>query len=389
MSFRELRNFTEILRALGYHRNISMENFRDPNFELVAEILYWFAMRYDPNADISDDIDEKEDRVKFIKQVCQLFAAQARITLNPKRLYEAQGLAVKEMLKIAEMMYKAMKSTEAFEEDETNTQMMDFNTSSKLHNLKAARQLATEITESGAKLFDMLGQERELRESRDKALEFLDSISRNLDQNTEQQYIEKCIRNIIDTQTRKMEEMQETVKSLRGDEGVLQNTIQRRRQELERADKRLKGIENVKPEYQEEYERLEVELERFYATYVEKYTNIDYLEYELDLYNLKDSQRRAKQEQVIEKLKDQHLKNQKDEIFEDDPDDPANDKFNEMRETKTGFGAKVNGNYGAEGGLEPDDDDSDGEDIGDEEEEDGEIGDDDGSEGDDASDHNF
>lgn len=111
------------------------------------------------------------------------------------------------MLKIAEMMYKAMKSTEAFEEDETNTQMMDFNTSSKLHNLKAARQLATEITESGAKLFDMLGQERELRESRDKALEFLDSISRNLDQNTEQQYIEKCIRNIIDTQTRKMEEM--------------------------------------------------------------------------------------------------------------------------------------------------------------------------------------
>jgi len=57
-------------------------------------------------------------------------------------------------------------------------------------------------------------------------------------------------------------------------------------------DKRLKGIENVKPEYQEEYERLEAELERFYAIYVEKYTNIDYLEYELDMYNLKDMQRR-------------------------------------------------------------------------------------------------
>ena len=50
---------------------------------------------------------------------------------------------------------------------------------------KAARQLATEITESGAKLFDFLGQERELKESREKALEFLDSISRNLDTNTE------------------------------------------------------------------------------------------------------------------------------------------------------------------------------------------------------------
>ena len=111
------------------------------------------------------------------------------------------------MLKVATMMYKAMKSTDIYEDDEGNTQMMDFNTSSKLHNLKAARQLATEITETGAKLFDMLGMERELRNAREKALEFLDSISRNLDTNTEQQYIEKCIRNIIDTQTRKMDEM--------------------------------------------------------------------------------------------------------------------------------------------------------------------------------------
>ena len=173
--------------------------------------------------------------------------------------------------------------------------MMDFNTSAKLHNLKAARQLAAEIADSGAKLYDMLGQEKELKAARDKALEFLDSISRNLDTNSEQQYIEKCIRNIIDTQTRKMEEMKETVKALRQDESELANKIQRRRVELERADKRLKGIENVKPEYQEEYERLEQELERFYQIYVEKYTNIDYLEYELDLYNLKDSQRRKKQ----------------------------------------------------------------------------------------------
>ena len=43
------------------------------------------------------------------------------------------------------------------EEDMGSQSMMDFNMSSKLHNLKAARQLATEITESGAKLFDFLG----------------------------------------------------------------------------------------------------------------------------------------------------------------------------------------------------------------------------------------
>lgn len=175
-----------------------MENFREPNFELVADILFWFSTRYDPLADISDDIEDEKDRVIFIRSVCQLFASKARIQLNPKKLYEAQGFAVKEMLKIATMMFKAVQSSDQIDDDDT-VQMMDFNTSSKLQNLKAARQLATEITESGAKLFDMLGHEKELKKARDNAIEFLDSISRNLDTNSEQQYIEKCIRNIIDS----------------------------------------------------------------------------------------------------------------------------------------------------------------------------------------------
>ena len=176
--------------------------------------------------------------------------------------------------------------------------------------------------------------------------------------------------------------MTETVKQLRQDESELQNKIQRRRTELERAEKRLKGIENVKPEYQEEYERLEVELERFYTVYVEKYTNIDYLEYELDMYNLKDANRKQKADAVIEKLKDQHARDQQNEIFEDEDDQGG--KFKQMRETKTGFGAKAG--YQQEGGLEPDEDDDD-EDEGDEEEEDGEIDPDD--EEDEESDHNF
>ena len=237
MSYRELRNFCEIMRSLGYHRNISIENFREPNFELVADVLYWFALRYDPKADISDNIEDEKDRVLFIRSVCHLFASKARITLNPKKLYEAQGYAVKEMLKIAQMMYKAMQSSNGTEDDDGGagsgtgggSQLMDFNMSSKLHNLKAARALATEITESGAKLFDFLGQERELRESRDKALEFLDSISRNLDTNTEQAYIEKCIRTIIDTQTRKMTDMDDTVKQLKLDEAELDSKIKRRK----------------------------------------------------------------------------------------------------------------------------------------------------------------
>ena len=48
MSYRDMRNFTEMMRALGYPRLISMENFRQPNFSLVAEILAWLVKQYDP-----------------------------------------------------------------------------------------------------------------------------------------------------------------------------------------------------------------------------------------------------------------------------------------------------------------------------------------------------
>ena len=45
MSYVQIRNFCEQMRALGYPRVISMENFQKSNFQLVAEILYWLTLR--------------------------------------------------------------------------------------------------------------------------------------------------------------------------------------------------------------------------------------------------------------------------------------------------------------------------------------------------------
>ncbi|GIY01155.1 clusterin-associated protein 1 homolog [Caerostris extrusa] len=71
MSYKDIRSFTEMMRALGYPRLISLENFRFPNFTLVAEILLWLVKRYDPNVELPDDIDTEQDRVIFIKSVVQ------------------------------------------------------------------------------------------------------------------------------------------------------------------------------------------------------------------------------------------------------------------------------------------------------------------------------
>jgi len=106
MSFRECRSLCEMLRSLNYSRIVSLENFARPNFELVADILYWLAQKYDPQSDISDDINEEKDRVEFMRSIVNLFAVKARIKLNPKKLYQADGEAVSEILKIASVLYK-------------------------------------------------------------------------------------------------------------------------------------------------------------------------------------------------------------------------------------------------------------------------------------------
>jgi hypothetical protein len=74
----------------------------------VADILYWLAQKYDPQSDISDDINEEKDRVEFMRTVVNLFAVKARIKLNAKKLYQADSEAVAEILKITSVLYKVL-----------------------------------------------------------------------------------------------------------------------------------------------------------------------------------------------------------------------------------------------------------------------------------------
>ena len=80
-----------MLRSLNYPRLVSLENFLKPNFELVADILYWLAQRYDPQTEISDDINQEKDRVEFMRSIVTIFTMKARLKLNPKKLYQADS----------------------------------------------------------------------------------------------------------------------------------------------------------------------------------------------------------------------------------------------------------------------------------------------------------
>lgn len=293
-------DFVEMMKSLGYQRLISIDNFRSPNFELVADVLFWLVSRYDPTADISSDISTQDKRVDFLKSVATLMATKARVKLNLKQLYRADGYAVKELLKIASVLYDAVNSHMV--EDEvvihvynclapsprgnlhsflplirclslTNPQFRhprfashfvntnyltlffllplcdrasqanrtstgEIQIGAKLEELKKARVLASEIVDSGAKLYSLLGKEEELRKSRSKALAFLDSLSMNLESNDPADQIERNIREQINIISDNVSDLENLCVDLEKDQKSLKVKIERKQQDLERAEKR-------------------------------------------------------------------------------------------------------------------------------------------------------
>lgn len=127
--------------------------------------------------------------------------------------------------------------------------------------MKQCKSIATEITESGATLHDLLARENELKASREKALNFLHAISKDLDTTNEQDYIEKCIRDLVEQQKEQLSQMKKMVKNLETDEKNLDSKIKKRDGDLMRAEQRMKTLQNVRPQFMDEYEKLEQDLE--------------------------------------------------------------------------------------------------------------------------------
>ncbi|XP_030433623.1 clusterin-associated protein 1 [Gopherus flavomarginatus] len=320
MSFRDLRNFTEMMRALGYPRLISMENFRTPNFMLVSEMLLWLCRRYEPQTDVPSDVETEQDRVFFIKAVAQFMATKAHIKLNTKKLYQADGYAVKELLKITSVLYNAMKTKgmETTSVSEEESSKFKFDLGSKIADLKAARQLASEITSRGASLYDLLGKEVELRELR------TESIARPLEINETEKVMKIAIKDVLE-QVQKTKDMLNNVAS---DEANLEAKIEKRKLELERNQKRLQTLQSVRPAFMDEYEKIEEELQKQYSSYLEKFRNLAYLEQQLDDHHRVEEERFEETENTL-RLMQNRLKEEEKRLLKSGSNDDSDIEIQE------------------------------------------------------------
>lgn len=307
-----------------------MENFRNPNFPLVAEVLKWLVKRYDPSADIHGDTDTEQDRIIFIKSVAEFMATKAHIKLNTKKLYQADGYAVKELLKVTSVLYNAMKTNvmnQAENADDDDSTPVSFDISSRINELKEARRLASEITVKGAGLYDLLGKEVDLREQRTVV------IAKQLEINEVEMSLGASIK-AVEHEIKKTLHMLDNVAS---DEANLEAKIEKKKNELERNQKRLQTLQSVRPAYMDEYEKLEEDLQKLYDSYMIRFRNLTYLEGQLEEYNRVEQDKFEETEAALKQMADRLKSAEKETLMPDKDENSDEDSSEEDDEDDEGL----------------------------------------------------
>ncbi|VDM13670.1 unnamed protein product [Wuchereria bancrofti] len=228
----------EQLRVLGYPRLVSMENFRTPNFKLIAEILEWLVHRYDAQISIPLVIETEQERAFFIKSATFYILQKARIKLNPKKLYMADGHAVQEIAVVVRNLYEITRHSSDFDQNATISSMRNIILSkiSLLFNfeeLQKCQQLALQIPNHGATLYDLLAKEVTAKIERNKALSFSLSLSDG----------EKAILQAIQAIQEELAIINQNLQNVSSDEAALDAKIERRKKEYEQQQKRLAKLQ--------------------------------------------------------------------------------------------------------------------------------------------------
>uniref|UniRef100_A0A0N4ZGJ2 Clusterin-associated protein 1 n=1 Tax=Parastrongyloides trichosuri TaxID=131310 RepID=A0A0N4ZGJ2_PARTI len=305
MSYRDLRDATEILRSLGFPRVVSIDNFRTPNFGLLAEILEWMIGKFDGDLKMKTNLEHENDRILFIKQCVMIMLQKGRIRMNPKNLYQANGMAIKEIMPALRLLYNPIKSFDNTTSNSVNDEALGRLTEirSKINankqEIRRCNILAGEIPQSGAMLYEILSKEVDLKKQRTFVLS----------QNLNVSEVNRIVKGSLDKKVKEIEELEAKMANISNDEDSLDSKIEKKRREYELLEKRLVKLQSFRPQYIEEYEKLEVKLKGLYSEYVTKFRTLSYLQEQAWEIEKAEKERNIKSEtimrQQVEKLKDE------------------------------------------------------------------------------------
>ena len=151
-----------------------------------------------------------------------------------------------------------------------------------VYEAAAAHNQVEELTDMGAQLHDLLGEETDIRQARTAAMQFLDAVASGSGMasggQSEHDHMERSIRQAIDQARDSVTTLERAADDAEADRKALDSQVEAKQAELERLEKRLASLAHARPAFMDEYERLEEELADEYAAYVARFRNLTWLE---------------------------------------------------------------------------------------------------------------
>jgi clusterin-associated protein 1 len=247
-----------------------------------------------------DSIGSEDGRVQFLDDIASDVATLTNINLDRRNLYAADDRAVKELVKVANILDEAL----TLAEDEASTSSdQNIQPQKTLLAAKRASSLVGEITEISARLSSVLDNAGEDGKERTKALRFLKSTSGVPgDSSQRDRHIDSTMSLFLESTKAAVERLDKQCKILISNQRGMEEKIRKKTIDLERTSKRLESLGNVRPAYMDEYEKLEEELHVEHERYVVRLRNVDYLEGELASFKHATIRRRAKAERSMKRM---------------------------------------------------------------------------------------
>ena len=166
-----------------------------------------------------------------------------------------------------------------------------------------------------------------LKASRESAIEYLENLSKNYE-NTKNGEIEKKIMSILSGQEKVLEQLDTHVNELKQKENELNQDLQVKRVEYERAEKRLESLQHAQPAHLTELGQYENELSIIYRIYVEKIRNHDYLQSRVAKYQKMEEANKKKLkgqfEELTKKVNQQYKEDNEIDVGQDEEEDDGN-----------------------------------------------------------------
>jgi clusterin-associated protein 1 len=78
------------------------------------------------------------------------------------------------------------------------------------------------------------------------------------------------------------------IENCKSDELNLKSKLDKKKNELARIEKRLQSIQNVRPPYMDEHDKIEKDLIQLYSEYTIKFRHLGYLEHQMALHEQQD-----------------------------------------------------------------------------------------------------